>query len=159
MPLADGVFLPISCIACLLHGKGTGKENRRNFHATDCNSPRILEPRKVMTMIRSRAVPTALFVSAIIFASGCITSAKIRNSPNCPGCQKNLYKSLPSAPADTSELYPVPEAAPAKEKGGTPASAPYPAPPPETRRLIPNFRARTNSSAQSSIRQVMNSFQ
>ena len=103
-------------------------------------------------MIRSRVMP--LFVlSTAVLVSGCVTSVKIRKpSATCPTCQQGQYGSAPSAPMNNLNLSPIPEIPPSNGQGGselTTPPAPYPAPPPEARRLLPNFRNRTISTVPS----------
>jgi hypothetical protein len=111
-------------------------------------------------MIRSRIVMPIVVVSAAILVTGCVTSVKVRKpSANCPACQQGRYATPQSVPVAPSQLYPVPDSAPFKGNDVTLPPAPYPAPPPEARRLFPNFRARTISSVQGPDRKTMNSFE
>ena len=109
-------------------------------------------------MIRSRIVMCAVLVSAAVLDSGCITSVKVRkSSAYCPTCEQGRYTTPQSAPVDPSQLYPVPDKT--SLPGVQTPPAPYPAPPPEARRLAPNFRARTISAVQTSDRRTMNTFE
>ena len=105
-------------------------------------------------MLRSRVMPL-IALSTVILVAGCVTSVKVRRSASCPTCQQGQYASPQSVPVDASGLYPIPEIPPSSDKGNseqTTPPAPYPAPPPEARRLQPNFRGRTTSAAMSPTR-------